>query len=92
MDQDMPKSAGYQQALDRFDATLDDVADAVAAVSTEQVRGILDRYKQATHQLLAAHRQQLVDDFQSRFLGSLDQRLKDLEELMRLPGRAVNGE
>lgn len=72
----------YAKAKAEFDQTLDDVAAAVAAVSSEQVRDILDRYKRATHQLLRAQRHQTIDDCQA-VISRLEARVRNLEALMR---------
>lgn len=72
----------YQQAIEQFDATLDEVAGAVSAASSERVRDILDRWKAATHQLLRAHRYQVIDDCTAvvtRAELAFDERLKALE-------------
>lgn len=84
MSEDMPKSLEYQEAIAEFDTTLDDVGAAVAAVSSERVRGILDRYKRATHKLLAAHRRQVIDDLNGKVLdqGLFEDRLRNVEALL----------
>lgn len=73
----------YAQAAQVFDDVLDEVAAVVARASSEQVRDILDRYKRATHELLRAHRIQVVDDCTRIVLEAelrQDRRITGLEE------------